>query len=159
MFKKIQASLTFRRNTPGRALNSIKNRATYLGQLYTFQYNSWGSRRTKKHNKDVRPLLLLAYKEGEMVWKAKNKKKDIYGFNLNYLPTRRRLKVIEKLQKVFEENQGVLFTYEDIKGHLDLPATTEDTIFRKYDVRGSKLRYLKEVNLNTYRTYLEEALD
>ena len=106
----------------------------------------------------MRPLLLLAYKAGDKVWRAKNGKKYIYGFNLNYLPSRRRLRVIDKLQEVFEENPGVTFTYDTIKSHLNLPSVTENTIFRKYDVRGSKLRYLKQVNLNTYRDYLLESI-
>jgi len=160
MKKKIQASLTFRKNTPGKTMVSIKNMARYKGQLYTFQYTSWGPRNLKKsHNIDIRPLLLLATRRGRKVWRAGNGKSYIYGFNLNYLPSRRRLRVIEKLNEVFAENPGVEFSYLDIKSHLDLPASTEDTIFRKYDVRGSKLRSLKQVNLDTYRSYLEESLD
>ena len=133
--------------------------ARYEGQLYTFQYTSWGTKLVKRRNIDNRPLLLLAVKDGGKVWKAKNGKSYIYGFNLNYLNPMRRLRVIEKLQQVFEENPGVQFTYKDIKNHLNLPDTTENSIFRKYDVRGSKLRYLKEVNLNTYRDYLRESLE
>jgi hypothetical protein len=158
MFKKIQASLTFRKNTPGVPLTTIKNMAEYKGQLYTFQYNSFGTKQRSARNKDARPLLLLAYRAGDKVWKAKNGKKYIYGFNLNYLPPRRRLRVIDKLQEIFAENPGVTFTYKSIRNHLNLPSTTEDSIFRKYDIRGSKLRYLKQVNLNTYRDYLTESL-
>ena len=55
----------------------------------------------KKRNTDARPLLLLATKAGGKVWKAKNGKSYIYGFNLNYLPPRRRLRVIQKLNEVF----------------------------------------------------------
>ena len=159
MFRKIQASLTFRKNTPGVRISSIKHMARYEGQLYTFQYTSWGTKQTKKRNIDARPLLLLAYNRGDKVWKAKNGKKYIYGFNLNYLPPRRRLQVIDKLRQVFEENPGVKFTYKTIKNHLNLPSVTEDSIFRKYDIRGSKLRYLKEVNLNNYRDYLFDSLN
>ncbi len=161
MKRKIQASLTFRRNTPGKSMTTIKNMARYEGQLYTFQYNSWGKKvgGKRKRNNDLRPLLLLATKSGTKVWKAKNGKSYIYGFNLNYLHPRRRLRVIQKLHEVFEENPGVDFSYRAIRAHLNLPASTEDTIFRKYDVRGGKLRSLKEVNLDTYRSYLEESLD
>lgn len=161
MKRKIQASLTFRRNTPGKRMTTIKNMARYEGQLFTFQYQSWGRKMLgkKKRNTDARPLLLLATKEGGKVWKAKNGKSYIYGFNLNYLPPRRRLRVIQKLNEVFAENPGIDFSYKAIKGHLNLPASTEDTIFRKYDVRGSKLRSLKQVNLDTYRSYLEESLE
>ena len=159
MRRKIQASLTFRKNTPGVRISSIKHMARYEGQLYTFQYTSLGTKLVKMRNIDNRPLLLLAVKDGGKVWKAKNGKSYIYGFNLNYLNPMRRLRVIEKLQQVFEENPGVQFTYKDIKNHLNLPDTTENSIFRKYDVRGSKLRYLKEVNLNTYRDYLRESLE
>ena len=161
MKRKIQASLTFRRNTPGKSMTSIKNMSRYEGQLYTFKYQSWGRKilGKKKHNVDAQPLLLLATNKGVKVWKAKNGKSFIYGFNLNYLPPRRRLKVIEKLNEVFAENPGIDFSYTAIKGHLDIPSSTENTIFRKYDVRGSKLRNLKQVNLDTYRSYLEESLD
>ena len=161
MKRKIQASLTFRRNTPGKTMTSIKNMSRYEGQLFTFQYTSWGPKvgGKKKHNTDLRPLLLLATKSGGKSWKAKNGKKYIYGFNLNYLPPRRRLRVIQKLHEVFSENPGMDFSYKAIRGHLNLPSSTEDTIFRKYDIRGSKLRSLKQVNLDTYRSYLEESLD
>ena len=160
MKQKIQASLTFRRNTPGKTMTSIKNMSRYEGQLFTFQYTSWGPRKLKKkRNEDMRPLLLLATKAGGKVWQAKNGKKYIYGFNLNYLPPRRRLRVIQSLHDAFEENPGVDFSYKAIRAHLNLPSSSEDTIFRKYDVRGSKLRSLKQVNLDTYRSYLEESLD
>ena len=160
MRRKVQSSLTFRKNTPGRSINSVKKMAKYPGQLYTFQYSSWGPRRLKKkRNQDMRPLLLLAIKDGGKTWKAKNGKTYIYGFNLNYLNPTRRLRVIRKLIEVFGENPGVDFTYKSIKSHLNLPAEAENSIFRKYDVRGSKLRSLKEVNLDTYRRYLEDSLD
>ena len=159
MKRKVQASLTFRKNTPGARINSIKHMAEYKGQLYAFQYTSHGPNvRKPKRNTDMRPLLLLAFKNGSKVWKAKNGKKYIYGFNLNYLPPLRRLKVIQNLVQVFSENPGQEFSYRMIKGHLDIPSSTENTIFRKYDIRGSKLRYLKEVNLNTYVAYLEKSL-
>ena len=44
MKRKIQASLTFRRNTPGKRMTTIKNMARYEGQLFTFQYQSWGKK-------------------------------------------------------------------------------------------------------------------
>ena len=101
---------------------------------------------------------MLAYNKGSKVWKAQNGKSYIYGFNLNYIPPRRRLQVINKLIEVFSENPGIEFSYQSIKSHLNLTTATEDGIFRKYDVRGSKLRQLKEVNLDTYRSYLENSL-
>ena len=158
MKRKVQASLTFRKNTPGDRLGSIRQMAKYPGQLYAFQYTSWGTRRRKqKRNSDLRPLLLLATKSGEKVWQAKNGKKYIYGFNLNYLPPMRRLKVLRRLMYVFAENPGIDFSYKAIKSHISLTFEEETSIFRKYDVRGSKLRYLKEVNLNTYVDYLEKS--
>jgi hypothetical protein len=160
MKRKVQASLTFRKNTPGERLSSIKSMADYKGQLYAFQYTSHGPIPSKpRRNIDRRPVLLLAYKKGEKVWKAKNGKSYIYGFNLNYLPASKRLKVINNLIEIFGENPGQMFSYKMIKSHLSLRTSTEDSIFRKYDVRGSKLRYLKEINLDKYRAYLEKSLD
>tara|TARA_R110000851_G_scaffold175794_1_gene322225 strand:- start:1269 stop:1712 length:444 start_codon:yes stop_codon:yes gene_type:complete len=142
---------------------TIRNMAVYEGQLYTFKYTSWGGRNRGKrqHNKDVRPLLLLATRGGLKVWPAKNGQKYIYGFNLNYLPPKRRLTVIRRLKEIFAESPGIKFSYKDIRDHLDLdlPSSTDDTIFRKYDIRGSKLRVLKEVNLDTYESYLDASLD
>jgi len=160
MAKKVQASLTFRKNTPGERIGSVRRMSKYEGQLYTFGYTSFGSSKTRKRpNVDKRPLLLLAMKDGRKVWKAKNGRSYIYGFNLNYLPPMRRLKVIEDLMEIFEDNPGVDFDYAQIQSTLGLPSAKEESIFRKYDVRGSKLRYLKQVNLDTYAGYLREALD
>ena len=156
----VYASLTFRKNTPGDRLGSIRRMSRYKGQLYTFQYTSYGPSKTRKRpNMDKRPLLLLAVKDGRKVWKAGNGRSYIYGFNLNYLPPMRRLKVVEGLSKIFDDNPGLTFEYSEIKNLLDIPAAKEESIFRKYDVRGSKLRYLKQVNLDTYAGYLREALD
>jgi len=159
MKRKVQASLTFRRNTPGTSIRSIKHMAKYKGQLYTFQYTSWATARKglQKKNLDAQPLLLLAFREGSKVWKAKNGRKYIYGFNLNYLPPLRRLNVAKSLVKIFKENEGMDFSYKMIKNSLDLPTVKENSIFRKYDVRGGKLRYLKEVSLDKYVAYLEAS--
>ena len=159
MAKKVQASLTFRKNTPGERLASIRQMSRYEGQLYSFQYTSFGPRlRKPRPNVDKRPLLLLALKNGEKVWKAKNGQRYIYGFNLNYLPPHRRLKVVEDLIEIFNDSPGVGFDYERIRATLDLPSAKEASIFRKYDVRGSKLRYLKQVDLDTYAGYLRDSL-
>lgn len=159
MKRKVQASLSFRKNTPGTRINSIKYMAKYKGQMYTFQYTSHGPiARKQKRNTDLRPCLLLAYKNGQKVWKAKNGKKYIYGFNLNYLPPNRRLRVLRTLTEIFEENPGIEFSYLTIKNHLNLPTSLENSIFRKYDIRGSKLRQLKEVNLDKYIAYMESSL-
>lgn len=159
MARKVQASLTFRKNTPGDRLASIRQMSKYEGQLYTFQYTSFGPNLKKpRPNTDKRPLLLLALKDGSKVWKAKNGKSYIYGFNLNYLPPYRRLKVIESLMEIFDENPGEGFDYDRIRATLDLPSAKEASIFRKYDVRGSKLRYLKQVRLDTYAGYLRGSL-
>ena len=159
MTRKVQASLTFRRNTPGRRMASIKNMSKYAGQLYTFGYTSWGpGDRRKKANIDKQPLLLLATKGSQNTWRAKNGKSYIYGFNLNYLESNRRLEVIKQLVIIFSEHEGESLSYNAIKGALDLPTAKEDSIFRKYDVRGSKLRRLAQVDLNTYAVYLEESL-
>tara|TARA_B100000029_G_C17056604_1_gene771549 strand:- start:40 stop:525 length:486 start_codon:yes stop_codon:yes gene_type:complete len=159
MTRNIQASLLFRKNTPGRRLTSIKNLSKYPGQLYTFQYTSYGPVLSKQRpNKDKRPLLLLAVRNGEKVWKAKNGKRYVYGFNLNYLSPMRRLSVIKDIIKMVTDRPGEQYSYQDIKTALNLPSSKEDSIFRKYDVRGSKLRYLKEVDLDTYASYLEESL-
>lgn len=160
MAKKVQASLSFRKNTPGERIGSVRRMSKYEGQLYTFGYTSFGPSKTRKRpNVDKRPLLLLAMKDGGKVWKAKNGRSYIYGFNLNYLPPMRRLKVIEDLMKIFEENPGMDFDYAQIQSALDLPSAKEESIFRKYDVRGSKLRQLKQVRLDTYAGYLRSALD
>lgn len=159
MARKVHASLNFRKNTPGDRLASIRQMSEYGNQLYTFQYTSFGPNLKKpRPNIDKRPLLLLALKDGETVWTAKNGKKYIYGFNLNYLPPLRRLKVIESLIEIFEENPGVGFDYARIQSTLDLPSAKESSIFRKYNVHGSKLRYLKETNLDTYAGYLRDSL-
>jgi len=160
MAKKVQASLSFRKNTPGERIGSVRRMSKYEGQLYTFGYASFGPSKTRKRpNVDKRPLLLLAMKDGGKVWRAKNGRSYIYGFNLNYLPPMRRLKVIEDLMKIFDETPGVAFDYTAIQAALDLPSGKEDSIFRKYDVRGSKLRQLKQVRLDTYAGYLRSALD
>lgn len=158
MARKVQASLTFRKNTPGDRLASIRQMSKYEGQLYTFQYTSFGPNiRKPRPNVDKRPLLLLALKDGNKVWKAKNGKRYVYGFNLNYLPPARRIQVVEQLSEAFSKNKGVGFDYQAIMSILELPTNKEQSIFRKYDVRGSKLRYLKQVNLDTYVEYLREA--
>lgn len=160
MPRKVQSSLTFRKNTPGARLASIRQMSRYEGQLYTFQYTSYGPVLCRpRPNTDKQPLLLLAYKDGEEVWKAANGRRYIYGFNLNYLPPRRRLQVIRTLIKEFADKPGKSFSYNDIKGILDIPTSTENSIFRKYDVRGSKLRYLKQVDLDTYEDYLRKSLN
>ena len=92
-------------------------------------------------------------KDGNKVWKARNGRSYIYGFNLNYLPPARRIEVAEQLVKAFEDSPGVAFSYKDLMGAIDL-TSDEKGIFRKYDVRGGKLRYLKQVNLDTYVEYL-----
>jgi len=71
----------------------------------------------------------------------------------------RRLKVIEDLMKIFEESPGMSLSYSAIRSALDLPSGKEASIFRKYDVRGSKLRQLKQVRLDTYAGYLRSSLD
>lgn len=158
MARKVQASLTFRKNTPGDRLASIRQMSEYEGQLYTFQYTSFGPNlRKPRPNVDKRPLLLLALKDGGKVWTAKNGKRYIYGFNLNYLNPARRLEVVQQLSEIFTKNKGVGFDYKMIVSILDLPSSKEQSIFRKYDVRGSKLRYLKEVNLDTYVEYLRNS--
>ena len=157
---KVQASLTFRKNTPGDRIGSVRRMSKYEGQLYSFGYSSFGPSKTKKRpNTDKSPLLLLAVKGGSKVWRARNGRSYIYGFNLNYLPPMRRLKVVEDLMKIFEESPGVDFDYNTIKSALDLPSGKEDSIFRKYDVRGGKLRQLKQVRLDTYAGYLRSSLD
>ena len=174
--RKIQVSLSFRKNTPGRRMASIRQMSAYQGQMYTFGYTSWGptpKRRGAKNkakenrnlasgkrpNRDKQPLLLLAVRKGEKIWKAKNGKSYIYGFNLNYLESHQRLDVIRKLAVIFEEHEGESLSYLQIKSALNLPSSKEDSIFRKYDIRGSKLRHLKQVDLNTYTRYLEKALN
>jgi hypothetical protein len=52
---------------------------------------------------------------------------------------------------------GVTFTFKQMLDIIDLTPGTEKRLFRKYDVRGSKLRYLKQVDLNTYRDYLDRS--
>ncbi len=157
---RVQASLTFRKNTPGDRIGSVKRMSKYEGQLYSFGYTSFGPSKTKKRsNTDKSPLLLLAVKSGNKVWRARNGKSYIYGFNLNYLPPMRRLKVIEHLMQIFEESPGVSLSYSAIRSALDLPSGKEASIFRKYDVRGSKLRQLKQVRLDTYAGYLRSSLD
>ena len=99
----------------------------------------------------------MAYKEGAKVWKARNGKKYIYGFNLNYLAESRRLKVVRIIQDTMTE--GRMFTYLQLKELLNLPTGKGTTIFRKYDVRGSKLRFLKEVDLNKYVNYIESDME
>tara|TARA_R110000824_G_scaffold302098_2_gene490011 strand:+ start:27 stop:467 length:441 start_codon:yes stop_codon:yes gene_type:complete len=138
---------------------SIKNMSKFAGQLYTFGYTSWGPKDKKRRaNIDKQPLLLLAVKNGQKSWRAKNKGSYVYGFNLNYLESNRRLEVIKQLVIIFAEHEGELLGYDAIKGALDLPTAKENSIFRKYDARGSKLRRLAQVDLNTYAVYLEDAL-
>ena len=154
MAVKVNGSSEFRRGVPGDKLGSVRRMAQYSGQLYSFQYSSWAKHRgVEKINKDRYPLLLLAYHNGLKVWKAKNGKKYIYGFNLNYLTESRRLEVISIIQR--EMSEGEKLSYLKLKELLNLPTSKGTTIFRKYDIRGSKLRFLKEVDLNTYVNYLE----
>lgn len=159
--KRVFSTIDFRRHTPGLRLGSIMSMAKYPGQLYTFNYSSYrvekGGKRIK--NRDAFPLLLLAYKDGKKVWMAGNGNKYIYGFNLNYLRGERRLGIIKELIDLFSRKPGVMFSYNEIKRILKLPSTARNTIFRKYDIRGNKLRYLKQVDLNTYADYLYDEID
>ena len=184
---KLDTSLSFRKQTEGKSLGSVMAEATYVGQLFTFHYHSFGpkhrgwnyrygtkvkgtsvrlsspvrNKRVKPRtaNKDKYPLLLLAFKNGKKVWKAENGKKYVYGFNLNYLPNDRRLEFVEKLRDVVLEQPGLEMSYRDLLAKFGLPHRVGDTIFRKYDVRGSKLRGFKEVDLDTYIIQLSSALD
>lgn len=159
MAQKVQSSLSFRKNTPGRRMASIRQSAKYEGQLYSFQYTSYGPSPTKKRpNIDKQPLLLLAYKGTDKIWKAGNGRSYIYGFNLNYLEPHRRLEVVEALIEIFETKPGTSLTYQQLKDSLEIPVSLESRIFRKYDIRGSKLRKLKEVDLDTYVAYLRSSL-
>jgi len=138
---------------------SVRQNAQYEGQLYSFQYTSYGPSPTKKRpNIDKQPLLLLAYRGADRIWKAQNGRSYIYGFNLNYLNPHRRLEVVEALIEIFRTKPGQSLTYQQLKDSLEVPTGLEDSIFRKYDIRGSKLRKLKEVNLDTYVDYLRRSL-
>ena len=153
---KLQASLTFRKNTPGDRIGSVKRMSKYEGQLYSFGYSSFGPSKTRKRpNTEKSPLLLLAMKDGGKIWRARNGRSYIYGFNLNYLPPMERLQVVEDLMEIFEENNGMSLDYSTLQSVLDL----DSSIFRKYDVRGSKLRQLKQVRLDTYAGYLRGSLN
>jgi len=158
MTVNVRSSSLFRRNTPGRRLGSIKRKAIYRGQLYTFQYTSWSQRKKgdSSKNMDMFPVIILAYKNGSKIWEAGNKKRFIYGFNLNYLSEARRLAIAHEMQDKFTSD--VYYSYDQLKSLFRLPVGTEDTIFRKYDIRGGKLRYLKEVDLNKYVSYLDDKL-
>ena len=70
----------------------------------------------------------------------------------------RRLSVILSIVQMVAKSPGTEYTYESVKSSLNLPVEQENSIFRKYDVRGSKLRYLKEVDLDTYVDYLQQSL-
>lgn len=156
MAKKVQASLTFRKNTPGERVGGVRRMSKYEGQLYSFGYSSFGPSKTRKRpNTDRSPLLLLAMKDGGKVWRARNGRSYIYGFNLNYLPPMERLQVVEDLMRIFEANNGMSLDYSALQSALDL----DSSIFRKYDVRGSKLRQLKQVRLDTYAGYLRGSLN
>jgi hypothetical protein len=156
---KIWGDMSFRKNAPGESLASIRQMSKYDGQLYMFKYRSRGPIRRRRRRKDEFPLLLLAIRKGVRVWKAKNNRSYIYGFNLNYLPPFERQDTLERLKVIFEENPGIEFSYSTIRQHLNLPSDKEDTIFRKYDVRGGKLQHLKQVNLDKYMDYLDNAIN
>lgn len=158
MTLKIKSSSVFRKNTPGESLGSIRWMAKYKGQLYTFSYRSWGHYRKgiKKKNLDAYPVLLLAFREGHKTWKAANGKRYIYGFNLNYLPPKRRLDVARAISQKLSGD--VEYTYDELKASFDLPTSKGSTIFRKYDVRGGKLSRLKQVDLDKYITYLDDSI-
>ena len=102
-------------------------------------------------------MLLLAYKEpgGTKVWKDRSGKSLIYGFNLNYLPVPARLKVVEKMKAFMNPDDE--YSYEELKSLFKLPVSKSNTIFRKYDVRGGRLRYLKQLDLDTYAAYLAKS--
>jgi len=155
---KVKASTIFRKNTPGMRLGSIKRMAKYRGQLYSFQYTSLGPSKTKKkRNEDRYPVILLAYKDGSKIWEAKNKKRYIYGFNINYLPALERLRVVRDMQDKLDSD--IMYSYPELRDTLKLPTAVGSTIFRKYDVRGSKLRLLKEVDLDKYVNYLDSSIE
>ena len=160
---RVFGSLSFRKNIPGKRIASVMQQAKYKGQLYSFNYQSRGSMFTSKgklrRRHDHQPLLLLAYKRGKKVWKAGNGLSFIYGFNLNYLNNKTRLGVVKAMIDAVAENPGGFFTYDEIRNQLSLSTEKEIRIFRMYDVRGSKLRYLKQVDLNTYASYLENEID
>jgi len=156
---KIKASSIFRRNTPGTRIGSIKRMSKYKGQLYSFQYTSWGKYKKgiQKKNLDRYPVILLAYKDGNKVWRARNGKSYIYGFNLNYLSPSKRLETVRYIQDHMTED--IFYTYEYMKGVLRLPTAVGTTIFRKYDVRGGKLKFLKDVDLDKYVAYLNNSIE
>jgi len=114
--------------------------------------------RKKYHSSDPFPLLFLAYKNGQRTWRAGNGKTYIYGFNLNYLPERERLDFIQELQKDVGKGGKLVWSYDDMMARFNLPISEGTTIFRKYDVRGSKMRRLKAVNLDTYEGYLSSHI-
>tara|TARA_R110000765_G_C18800764_1_gene593561 strand:+ start:255 stop:851 length:597 start_codon:yes stop_codon:yes gene_type:complete len=121
------------------------------------------ARATKKlkqkfRSSDPYPLLFLAYKNGQRTWRAKNGKSYIYGFNLNYLPETERLQFIRDLQKTVGQGGLKVWSYDDMMALFNLPTSEQNTIFRKYDVRGSKMRRLKAVNLDTYEGYLSSHI-
>ena len=51
-----------------------------------------------------------------------------------------------------------VWSYDDMMALFNLPTSEGVTIFRKYDVRGSKMRRLKAVNLDTYEGYLSNHI-
>ena len=159
MALKVKASSIFRKNTPGERLGSIRGMAKYRGQLYSFQYTSWGKYKkgVQRLNLDRYPVLLLAYKDGAKTWKAKNNKTYIYGFNINYLAPHKRLQTVRYVNERLSDD--VFYSYESLKELLALPSAKGNTIFRKYDVRGGKLRYLKQVDLDKYVEYLHNSID
>jgi len=158
MARKIYSSLSFRRNTPGSSVGSVKRLSRFTGHLFTFSYKSFGpNRRRPRRNTDEQPLLLLATKDGEQIWKADNGQRYIWGFNLNYLPARKRAEILRKMSDKINKTPGVTFTFKQMLDIIDLTPGTEKRLFRKYDVRGSKLRYLKQVDLNTYKDYLDRS--
>ena len=158
MPRKIYSSLNFRRNVPGDSAESVRRLSSFQGYLVTFEYRSFGpDRRRPRRNTDLQPLLLLATNRGEKVWKASNGRRYLWGFNLNYLSPRKRDVFLQKMIKKVDITPGVSFSFTEMLDILDILPEQAGAIFRKYDVRGSKLRRLKQVDLNTYRDYLNES--
>jgi hypothetical protein len=137
--------------------------AKFNDDIFSFDYRSYGSDpKRRRKNVDRRPFLLVAYKGNDKVWKAANGGSYMYGFNLNYIGFDNRVNLLRYLNEESNRIGDHQYSYEEIKNIMVLVGINEkvaESCFRKYDVRGGKLRNLTAINLNTYVSVLVENLE
>ena len=162
MSLNIRRTFTKRRlRSFGERVGSIMRMAKYETRLYTFSYSSRGTNPYKpRQNKDKQPVLLIAYtKDRRRFFNIRGKRYAyVYGFNLNYLNSKRALAVLKELRDTFQDFNGEPISYTQLKSKLDLPTNKMQSIFRKYRTGGGNLNGLVAIDLDTYIEELSNTI-